>query len=213
MAQSAQAAGQPRSIDNINADLAFNEENNIDDMYLTFAVAGEEYGVGIGFVTEIVGMQKVMEVPDVPHFIRGVINLRGKVIPVMDVRRRFGMAETTYTERTVIIVLDINAVPIGLVVDAVSEVLEIAESQIDPPPRIGASRDGSGVIRGLGKQGDRVAILLDIDRLVSGQAVEPRSGAPELRTRPETQARRAPGAKIGSGDEDAVEQGVGGGAR
>ena len=162
-------ATQQRSIDTINADLTFNEENNIDDMYLTFAVAGEEYAVGIGFVTEIVGMQKVMEVPDVPHFIRGVINLRGKVIPVMDVRRRFGMPETTYTERTVIIVLDINAVPIGLVVDAVSEVLEIPESQIDQPPKFGANRDGKGVIRGLGKQGERVAILIDIDRLVSGK--------------------------------------------
>ena len=181
MAQITEDAGQQRSIDNINADLAFNEENNIDDMYLTFAVAGEEYGVGIGFVTEIVGMQKVMEVPDVPHFIRGVINLRGKVIPVMDVRRRFGMPETTYTERTVIIVLDINAVPIGLVVDAVSEVLEIAESQIDSPPKFGANRDGTGVIRGLGKQGDRVAILLDIDRLVSAQPVDLRNGATELR--------------------------------
>ncbi len=181
MAQTTQPAGQSKSIDDINADLAFNEENNIDDMYLTFAVAGEDYGVGIGFVTEIVGMQKVMEVPDVPHFIRGVINLRGKVIPVMDVRRRFGMPETTYTERTVIIVLDINAIPIGLVVDAVSEVLEIAESQIDPPPKFGANRDGTGVIRGLGKQGDRVAILLDIDRLVSAQSVDLRNGPTELR--------------------------------
>ena len=181
MAQITQATTDSRSIDDINADLAFNEENNIDDMYLTFAVAGEEYGVGIGFVTEIVGMQKVMEVPDVPHFIRGVINLRGKVIPVMDVRRRFGMPETTYTERTVIIVLDINAVPIGLVVDAVSEVLEIAESQIDSPPKFGANRDGTGVIRGLGKQGDRIAILLDIDRLVSAQPIDLRNGATELR--------------------------------
>jgi purine-binding chemotaxis protein CheW len=181
MAQATQAAAQQKSIDNMNADLTFNEENNIDDMYLTFAVAGEEYAVGIGFVTEIVGMQKVMEVPDVPHFIRGVINLRGKVIPVMDVRRRLGMPETTYTERTVIIVLDINSVPIGLVVDAVSEVLEIPVSQIDQPPKFGANRDGKGVIRGLGKQGDRVAILIDIDRLVSEQAVDLRAGATELR--------------------------------
>jgi len=91
MAQTTEDTARQESIDGINADLAFNEENNIADMYLTFAVAGEEYAVGIGFVTEIVGMQKVMEVPDVPHFIRGVINLRGKVIPVMDVRRRFGL--------------------------------------------------------------------------------------------------------------------------
>ena len=181
MAQTTDDTARQESIDGINADLAFNEENNIADMYLTFAVAGEEYAVGIGFVTEIVGMQKVMEVPDVPHFIRGVINLRGKVIPVMDVRRRFGLPETTYTERTVIIVLDINNVPIGLVVDAVSEVLEIPEAQIDPPPKFGANRDGSGVIRGLGKQGERVAILLDVDRLVSEQTVDLRTAPTELK--------------------------------
>jgi len=181
MAQTTEATAQQKSIDNMNADLTFNEENNIDDMYLTFAVAGEEYAVGIGFVTEIVGMQKVMEVPDVPHFIRGVINLRGKVIPVMDVRRRFGLAETTYTERTVIIVLDINNAPIGLVVDAVSEVLEIPEAQIDEPPKFGANRDGTGVIKGLGKQGDRVAILLDVERLVSEQVVDRRNDPTALK--------------------------------
>ena len=181
MAQTTEATAQQKSIDNMNADLTFNEENNIARYVFDLRGGGEEYAVGIGFVTEIVGMQKVMEVPDVPHFIRGVINLRGKVIPVMDVRRRFGMPETTYTERTVIIVLDINTVPIGLVVDAVSEVLEIPVGQIDQPPKFGANRDGKGVIRGLGKQGDRVAILIDIDRLVSEQAVDQRNGATELR--------------------------------
>lgn len=174
MAEITKDKAQQRSIDDLNSDLTFNDENNIADMYLTFAVAGEEYGVGIGFVTEIVGMQKVMEVPDVPHFIKGVINLRGKVIPVMDVRRRFGMEEKEYTERTVIIVLDIANVPIGLVVDAVSEVLEIPEGNIDQPPRFGADHDGKGMIRGLGKQGDRVAIILDIDRLVSEHGIDRR---------------------------------------
>lgn len=95
-----------RAMESDSAELIFNDENNIDDMYLTFGVSGEEYGLGIAFVTEIVGMQKVMPVPDVPAFIKGVINLRGKVIPVMDVRRRFDMDEKPYTERTVIIVLD-----------------------------------------------------------------------------------------------------------
>ncbi len=158
--------------ENENNELVFNEENNIDDMYLTFGVAGEDYGIGIGFVTEIVGMQKVMEVPDVPSFIRGVINLRGKVIPVMDVRLRFNMEQKDYTERTVIIVLDIDNVPIGLVVDNVSEVLELPAQNIDQPPQFGASRDGKGVIRGLGKQGDKVAIILDIKRLVADQALD-----------------------------------------
>lgn len=152
------------------SDLVFDDENNIADMYLTFGVGGEEYGIGIACVTEIVGMQRVMQVPDVPSFIKGVINLRGKVIPVMDVRRRFGMEEKPYTERTVIIVLDIKAIPIGLVVDNVSEVLEIPETNIDRLPQLGAHREGNGLIKGLGKSGDRVAILLDINRMVSDPA-------------------------------------------
>jgi len=164
-----------------NSDLVFNEENDINDMYLTFGVAGEEYGIGIGYVTEIVGMQRIMEVPDVPAFIKGVINLRGKVIPVMDVRCRFHMAEKPYTERTVIIVLDIDSIPVGLVVDNVSEVLEIPETQIDQPPHFGGSRDDKSVIRGLGKQGERVAILLDINRLVSDQTVDLRQEINRLR--------------------------------
>ncbi len=148
-------------------ELSFNEENNIDDMYLTFTVAGEEYGIGIGYVTEIVGMQKVMEVPDLPHFIKGVINLRGKVIPVMDVRLRFSMDWKAYTERSVIIVLDVEGVPIGLAVDAVSDVREIPPANIDNPPQFGSNREGKGIIRGLGKQDDKVAILIDTPRLVS----------------------------------------------
>ena len=117
-------------------ELSFNEENNIDDMYLTFAVAGEEYGIGIGYVTEIVGMQRVMEVPDLPAFIKGVINLRGKVIPVMDVRLRFSMDWKPYTERSVIIVLDVEGVPIGLAVDAVSDVREESPRQHRQSPSV-----------------------------------------------------------------------------
>lgn len=153
-------------------ELAFNEENDIKDMYLTFGVSGEEYGIGIAYVTEIVGMQRIMQVPDVPHFIKGVINLRGKVIPVMDIRSRFGMEEIPYTERTVIIVLDLDNSPIGLVVDNVSEVLEIPEANIDQPPQFGANRGGHGVIRGLGKSNEKVAIILDIHRLVSDQGAD-----------------------------------------
>ncbi|TRX01411.1 chemotaxis protein CheW [Candidatus Methylobacter oryzae] len=156
--------------DNENTALVFNDEDNIEDMYLTFGLAAEEYGIGIGYVTEVVGMQRIMEVPDVPPFIKGVINLRGKVIPVMDVRIRFGMAEIDYTERTVIIVLDIDNVLIGLVVDHVSEVLEIPAASIDQVNQFGGGSDS--VIKGYGKQGDKVAIMLDIQRLVSDQAVD-----------------------------------------
>lgn len=149
--------------------LAFNDDDNLEDMYLTFGVDVEEYGVGIVYVTEIVGMQKIMEVPDVPHFIRGVINLRGKVIPVMDVRARFGMKEEAYNERTVIVVLEVEGIPIGLIVDRVSDVLEISESEIDAPPKYGKNKDGEGVIKGLGKKGDKVAILLEVHTLTSDE--------------------------------------------
>ena len=147
--------------------LVFNDEDNIEDMYLTFGVASEEYGIGISYVTEVVGMQRIMEVPDVPNFIKGVINLRGKVIPIMDIRLRFGMTAKTYTPRTVIIVLDIDNVMIGLVVDYVREVIEIPESNIDLPSRF----NENNVIRGFGKQKNKVAIILDIEQLASNQAI------------------------------------------
>jgi purine-binding chemotaxis protein CheW len=167
--------------DNENTTLVFNDEDNIEDMYLTFGLAAEEYGIGISYVTEVVGMQRIMEVPDVPSFIKGVINLRGKVIPVMDVRVRFGMSVKEYTERTVIIVLEIDSVLIGLVVDHVSEVLEIPESHIDHPAQFGGS-DSNSVIRGFGKQGDKVAIMLDIQRMVSDQAIDFRKALESARS-------------------------------
>jgi purine-binding chemotaxis protein CheW len=149
-----------------NAGLSLNDTDNIDEMYLTFALANEEYGVGIAGVTEIVGMQRIMSVPDVPHYIKGVINLRGKVIPLMDVRLRFGMPERAYDERTVVIVMDVADAPIGLIVDGVSEVLEIPPAQVDRHTQFGRSASRP-VISGIGRIGDRVAVLLDTSVLVS----------------------------------------------
>lgn len=150
-------------------DMAFNDADNVDDMYLTFALADEEYGVGIGVVTEIVGMQRIMSVPDMPHYIKGVINLRGKVIPLMDARLRFGMVERPYDDRTVVIVMDVADALIGLIVDGVSEVLEIPPAQVDAHGQFGKS--GRSVIQGIGKVGDRVSILLDTQVLVSDSDV------------------------------------------
>ncbi len=146
-------------------DSSFSDADNIDDMYLTFALANEEYGVGIGVVTEIVGMQRIMSVPDMPHYVKGVINLRGKVIPLMDARLRFGMAEREYDDRTVVIVMDVGDALIGLIVDGVSEVLEIPPSQVDRNGQFGKS--AKSVISGIGKVGERVSILLDTEVLVS----------------------------------------------
>lgn len=142
------------------------DADNIDEMYLTFALGDEEYGVNIVGVTEIVGMQRIMSVPDVPSYIKGVINLRGKVIPLMDVRLRFGMPERAYDERTVVIVMDVGDAPIGLIVDGVSEVLEIPPSQVDRHTQFGRNHSRS-VIAGIGRIGDRVAVLLDTSVLVA----------------------------------------------
>lgn len=141
------------------------EDSGIESMYLTFPVGEESYGVPITLVTEIVGMQRVMSVPDVPHYIRGVINLRGKVIPLMDVRLRFGMPERAYDDRTVVIVLDVGNAPVGLIVDGVSEVVDIPADRLNHAGGFGG--DGTSVVHALGHVGDRVAILLDVPVLVS----------------------------------------------
>ncbi len=138
--------------------------DGIDHMYLTFAVAEEHYGVPIGIVTEIVGMQRIMSVPDVPKYIKGVINLRGKVIPLLDVRLRFGMDERAYDDRTVVIVLQVDNAPVGLIVDGVSDVLDIPADQIDS---VGFGQGESrSVVCGLGRIDERVTILLNADVLV-----------------------------------------------
>lgn len=166
--------------DEDNNMLIFSEEDNIDDMYLTFGVGGEEYGVGIAHVTELVGMQRIMDVPDVPPFIKGVINLRGKVIPIMDVRLRFHLPERAYDERTVIIVLDVDNVPVGMVVERVDDVVEIPAGQIDQPPQTPQETGAATVVKGLGKLGDRVIVLLDVRRLVSDSSALPAKSGGEV---------------------------------
>jgi purine-binding chemotaxis protein CheW len=135
------------------------------DKYLTFPIGDEEYGINIQFVTEIVGIQKITDVPDTPAYVRGVINLRGKVIPVIDVRLRFGLPEREYDERTCIIVVNYNSMAVGLIVDAVSEVLDIPSGDVQPPPKVNKGA-GSRYIQGLGKVEEQVKILLDIERLL-----------------------------------------------
>jgi len=140
-------------------------EDTQKDKYLTFHLAGEDYGIEIRYVIEIIGIQKITEVPDMPVFIRGVINLRGKVIPVMDVRARFGIKARAYDDRTCIIVVNIENTEVGLVVDEVSEVSDIPAKNVEPPPRTGKS-NGSRCIQGMGKIGAEVKILLDVKELL-----------------------------------------------
>lgn len=134
--------------------------------FLTFLIDGESYGLDIRHVTEIIGMHAITRVPDVPDYVRGIINLRGKVIPVMDVRARFGMNARDYDARTCIIVIHVRDTDIGLVVDTVSEVIDIAEVDIEPPPSIGPN--SGGFMSGVGKVGDHVKLLLDAHKLLYG---------------------------------------------
>ncbi|MCK4487783.1 MAG: chemotaxis protein CheW [Desulfobacterales bacterium] len=143
--------------------------------YLTFALAKEEYGIGILKVKEIIGLMSVTAVPQTPGFVKGVINLRGKVIPVVDLRLKFGMQEIEYTERTCIIVVEIvgyaGDTQIGIVVDAVSEVLNIKGEDIEETPTFGAKLD-TDYILGMAKIEGGVKILLDIDKVLSRQEFE-----------------------------------------
>lgn len=141
------------------------------DQYLTFRIGKEDYGIGIAWVMEIVGIQAITVVPDMPKFVKGVINLRGRVIPVMDVRLRFGLPEREYDDRTCVIVTQINEINIGLVVDTVNEVMFIPENTISPPPKTHKTIN-SQYILGMGKVSDKVKIILDIERLISEQTLD-----------------------------------------
>ena len=138
--------------------------------YLTFTMAGEEYGIGILKIKEIIGMMPITSVPQTPEFVKGVINLRGKVIPVVDLRLRFGMEEIEYTERTCIIVVEIEGptgmVMIGIVVDAVSEVLNIKGEEIEDTPTFGTKLNIDYIL-GMAKMEGGVKILLDIDKVLN----------------------------------------------
>jgi purine-binding chemotaxis protein CheW len=152
--------------DNFDDDDLEIEEDTQKDRYLTFRIASEEYGVEIRHITEIVGVQKITEVPDTESYLQGVINLRGKIIPVMDVRLRFGMAAIDYGDRTCIIVVDVNGTSIGLIVDEVLEVVNIPEANVSEPPRT-SKGSSSRYIQGMGKIGASVKILLNIEQLVN----------------------------------------------
>jgi len=143
--------------------------------YLTFSLANEEYGIGILKIKEIIGMMAVTTVPRTPAYVKGVINLRGKVIPIIDLRLRFGMAAIDYTERTCIIVVEIESesgtVQVGVVVDAVSEVLNVNTGDIENTPQFGISMD-TGYILGMAKMEGGVKILLDVDQVLTGEENE-----------------------------------------
>jgi purine-binding chemotaxis protein CheW len=145
--------------------------------YLTFALCGEEYGLPVLKVREIIKVMDITQVPQVPAHVRGVVNLRGKVIPVVDLRLKFGFPSQAYTERTCIIVVDVDLltgrVMMGIVVDSVSEVLNLTSAEIDATPEFG-DRVSTEYLLGLAKIKGTVKILLDLDRVLGADGASMR---------------------------------------
>lgn len=149
----------------------FLEEDTQKDKYLTFVIENESYGIEIKHVTEIIGIQNITEVPELPDFIRGIINLRGKIIPVMDVRTRFQKTFLEYNDRTCIIVIDIDTTSIGLIVDTVSEVLNIKEENVVMPP-VSKTGFSNRYVKAIGKVDDEVKLILDCRKLLQEDEIE-----------------------------------------
>ncbi len=142
------------------------QEDTQHGRYLTFALDQEEFGIEIRHVTEIIGLQPVATLPEAPAYIRGIINLRGKIIPVIDMRTKLKKNAIEYTDRTCIIVLSIQGLSFGLIVDRVAEVMKIEDDQIVPPPNIHTGLQNS-YLQGVGKANGHVKLLLDCERLFS----------------------------------------------
>lgn len=148
-------------------DLEFGEYDEKKSNYMTFKSGNEYFGLKIEYVNEIIQIQSITTVPETEDYIKGLINLRGKIIPVIDVRLRFGQEPFEYNDRTCIIVIQYNATMVGLIVEKIAEVVEIKDSDILPPPTISRTDQANRkFIYGIGKVGDTVKLLLDPDKLL-----------------------------------------------
>lgn len=152
--------------ENEETDGTVSEEETQRGRFLTFLLGNETYGIEIRYVTEIIGLQEITEMPEMPEYVKGIINLRGKIIPLIDVRLRFKKEVRAYDDRTCIIVIDLDGMPIGLIVDSVSEVLTIPIENIEELTEI-HTRRGCRYITRVGKLGDHVILLLDSEKLIS----------------------------------------------
>ena len=147
------------------------EISDIEGKFLTFVLGEEIYGIEILKAREIIGLMDITTVPQTPDYMKGVINLRGKVIPVIDLRKKFSMQEGVHTQETCVIVVEVNSSSIGLIVDSVSEVSDITGEEIENAPSYGQGIDTS-FIMGLGKVKNKIIILLDIDAVLSTEELE-----------------------------------------
>lgn len=147
------------------------EEDTQKGKFLTFLLGNEFYGIEIRYVTEIIGIQAITGVPELPEYVKGIINLRGKIIPVIDVRLRFKKPFREYNDRTCVIVVDIKDASVGLIVDSVSEVLSIPDGDIVSPPEV-SKGFSNRYIKGIGKVGSEVKLVLDCDKLLSDNELD-----------------------------------------
>ena len=146
-------------------------EETLHGRYLTFQVGKEMYGIQIRYVIEIVGLQPVTVMPEMPEYIKGVINLRGKIISIMDIRLRFSLPSKEYDDRTCIIVIDMNGVSVGLVIDSVSDVLTIGDNEIMKKPEM-STKVECDYISSLGKKDDQVILLIDCEKLLNKSEID-----------------------------------------
>ena len=144
------------------------EASSYEGKFLTFVLGKEEYGIEILKVREIIGLMDITTVPQTPDYMKGVINLRGKVIPIIDLRSKFSMAEVEHTQETCIIVVEVGSAQVGIIVDSVSEVTDISGEDIEDAPSFGQDIDTS-FIMGLGKTKQKIIILLDIEKVLTAE--------------------------------------------
>ncbi len=146
------------------------DEDTLRGKYLIFTMGNELYGMEIRYITEIISIQPITEVPEMPEYVKGITNLRGKIIPVMDARLRFKKAVREYDGRTCIIVIDTIGTSIGLIVDSVAEVLTMNDEDITTLPEMG--KGGHKYIKGIGKTGGNIKLLLDCQKLLTGDELD-----------------------------------------
>lgn len=151
-----------------NAQVAL-EEDTLKDKYLTFSLDSQQYAFELKYVIDIIGISTMTSIPKLPSYIKGVINLRGKILPIVDLRLRFGKEEREYNDRTCVIVVDLEEVPVGLVVDSVSEVVAIPQEDVAPPPSF-ESDSSDKYISGIGKVGEDIKLILDCERVLNDRA-------------------------------------------
>lgn len=146
--------------------------DNKQSMFMTFKCGKESFGIEIKFVEEIIQYQSITPIPEVEDYIKGLINLRGKIVPVIDVRMRFGQEPLEYNDRTCIIVINVKGIVVGLIIENIAKVVNIDNDNIMPPPTLSHGPEQNKYVYGIGKIGEEVKLLLDPEKLISEVDVE-----------------------------------------